>query len=127
MPSDKAHLAPVGTTRPAPRVTQPVAAPIPAAPGTKPAAKGYACPGYSGLQTKIPLPSLLADTFAWGNNPPYKIGNGAGDIKWESNPYNDPSWHLWVHSLRWLGNGIDAGRAGNSTAMKHSLTIIQDW
>ncbi|MET7280421.1 heparinase II/III family protein [Kribbella sp. NPDC005582] len=127
MPSDKAHLAPVGTARPAPRGTQPVAAPIPAAPGTKPAARGYACPGYSGLQTKIPLPSLLADTFAWGNNPPYKIGNGAGDIKWESNPYNDPSWHLWVHSLRWLGNGIDAGRAGNSTAMKHSLTIIQDW
>ncbi|MFC9691129.1 heparinase II/III family protein [Kribbella sp. NPDC056951] len=127
MPSEKGHIAPVGTTRPTAPVSQPVAAPVPAAPRTTPATKGYTCPGYSGLQQKIPLKMVLEDTFAWGNNPPYKAGNGSGDIKWESNPYQDPSWHLWLHSLRWLGNGIDSMKAGNAAARTHTLAIIQDW
>ncbi|MFB6721147.1 heparinase II/III family protein [Kribbella sp. NPDC056345] len=128
MPGEQEQVAPVGAATPDRRVTQPVAAPLPVKPpGTKPAAKGYPCQGYSGLQKKVPLKMVLEDTFAWGNNPPYKAGNGAGDIKWESNPYQDPSWHLWLHSLRWLGNGIDHTKAGNAAARTHTLAIIRDW
>ncbi|WP_405059508.1 heparinase II/III-family protein [Kribbella sp. NBC_01505] len=123
MPGEQPQLAPVGTAPPTERLSKLP----PAAPGAKPADTGYRCTGYSGLQVKIPLPAMLNDTFAWGNNPPYKVGNGAGDINWDSDPYKDPSWHLWLHSLRWLGNGIDATRAGNKEAMKHTLTIVQDW
>ncbi|TDD57892.1 hypothetical protein E1263_21620 [Kribbella antibiotica] len=115
------------TAEPVPPPLTRLSTPLSPAPGVKPVPVGYACPGYSGLQKDIPLSMVLNDTFAWGKNPPYKVGNGAGDITWGSNPYNDPSWHLWVHSLRWLGNGIDAARAGNATAMKHTLAIIQDW
>ncbi|MFF1822849.1 heparinase II/III family protein [Kribbella sp. NPDC058245] len=108
----------------------PTAVPSPGAKKpAKPVASGYACPGYSGLQKSVLLPMMLNDTFAWGNNAAYKVGNGSGDIKWESDPYTDPSWHLWLHSLRWLGNGIDSTRAGNAKAKarNHTLGIIQDW
>jgi hypothetical protein len=87
----------------------------------------YECPGYSGIQSKIPVPMLMADTFAWGNDPPAKVGNGSGDIDWRSNPYNNSSWYMWFHSLRWLGQGIIAGQNGDRTALTHSLAIIHDW
>jgi hypothetical protein len=87
----------------------------------------YQCSGYSGIDRKVPLPALLRDTFAWGDDPPYRVGNGAGDIQWRSDPYGEPSWYMWLHSLRWLGQGIEAGRKGDKRALTHVTAIIQDW
>ncbi|WP_165956787.1 heparinase II/III domain-containing protein [Kribbella antibiotica] len=102
---------------------------LPGTPMSAPALGGpsYPCQGFSGIEKKVPLPALLKDTFAWGNTAPYKVGNGSGDIKWDSDPYQNLSWHLWLHSLRWLGNGVYAMRAGDAKASKHVLAIVKDW
>jgi hypothetical protein len=106
-----------------PSATRPT---TPAKPGqVKPAT--YACPQYSGIDTPNPLPRLYEDTFQWSVYPAYQVGNGKGDVNWRSNPYNQPSWYMWLHSLRWLGQGIEAARAGDKKAMARVTTIIHDW
>ncbi|WP_406053678.1 hypothetical protein [Kribbella sp. NBC_00889] len=69
----------------------------------------------------------MRDTFAWGNDPAYKVGDGSGDVRWRSDPYHKPSWYMWLHSLRWLGHGIIAARTGDRKAMTHTMAIIHDW
>jgi hypothetical protein len=112
-----------GTTPPEPIVSTP---PTTAPPSTPVVANGtYQCPGYSGIEE--PVPMVLTDTFSWGDDPPYQVGNGRGDVNWKSDPYHKPSWYMWLHSLRWLGNGIEAGAAGDRKALTHVMAIIQDW
>ncbi|NEA31726.1 heparinase II/III family protein [Streptomyces sp. SID13031] len=87
----------------------------------------YACPGYSGIERTNPLSRLYQDTFEWSVNPPYQVGNGKGDINWRSDPYNQRSWYMWLHSLRWLGKGIRAAGNGDKLALTRVTTIIHDW
>lgn len=99
----------------------------PAKPGQVPQAK-YVCPGYSGINADNPVSRLYEDTFQWGKVlPAYQVGNGKGDINWRLNPYDQPSWYMWLHSLRWLGTGIEAARAGNKKAMARVTAIVHDW
>ncbi|MGZ0153426.1 heparinase II/III domain-containing protein [Kribbella sp. WER1] len=110
------------TDEPLPGVDTPATPP----PSTPVANTGtYECPGYSGIQ--VPLTMLMTDTFAWGDDPAYKVGNGNGDINWRADPYKKPSWYMWLHSLRWLGKGIEAGGRGDRKALTHVLAIIHDW
>jgi hypothetical protein len=106
-----------------PSATGPTTAALPgkATPGK------YVCPGYSGIDQPNPVARLYQDTFEWSQHPPYQVGNGKGDIDWRANPYNQPSWYMWLHSLRWLGQGIDAAKAGDKKAMARVTTIIHDW
>jgi len=116
---------------PSPSVITPpsVASPSPTRSPSKPVAQTgtYQCSGFSGIDAKVPLPMLLQDTFAWGDDPPYRVGDGSGDIRWRSDPYNKPSWYMWLHSLRWLGQGIEAAKKGNRPALTHVMAVIQDW
>jgi len=87
----------------------------------------YQCPGFSGIESRVPVDMLLRDTFVWGDDPPYQVGNGSGDVRWRSDPYKKPSWYMWLHSLRWLGQGIRAAGAGDRQALTHVMAIIHDW
>jgi len=87
----------------------------------------YSCPAYSGIDRTNPLTSLYADTFAWGTGAPYKVGNGKGDVDWSLNPYQNPSWYMWFHSLRWLGQGIAAAGKGDKRALAKVSAITRDW
>ncbi|MEI8407382.1 MULTISPECIES: heparinase II/III domain-containing protein [unclassified Kribbella] len=87
----------------------------------------YTCPAYSGIDGKNPVANLYRDTFAWGTGAPYKVGNGNGDVDWSLNPYQNPSWYMWFHSLRWLGQGIVAGGKGDKRALARVSAIAQDW
>ncbi|WP_460662823.1 heparinase II/III domain-containing protein [Kribbella swartbergensis] len=115
-PSPSVVTPPAATTSPTPSPSKPVART-----GT------YQCTGFSGIEAKVPLPMLLRDTFAWGDDPPYQVGDGSGDIRWRSDPYGKPSWYMWLHSLRWLGQGIQAAGKGNRPALSHTMAIIRDW
>lgn len=133
MPSarDRSVAATVpGSVSPSPSVVTPsTTMPTPSTSASKPVARTgtYQCSGFSGIDAKVPLPALLRDTFAWGDDPPYQVGDGSGDIRWRSDPYSKPSWYMWLHSLRWLGQGIVAGGKGNRPALTHVMSIIQDW
>ncbi|NIK58925.1 heparinase II/III domain-containing protein [Kribbella shirazensis] len=117
-----APSVPSSTEEPLPGVDTPATPP----PSTPVANTGtYECPGFSGIQ--LPVSMVLDDTFAWGDDPPYKVGTGSGDINWRSDPYRKPSWYMWLHSLRWLGNGIHAGQRGDRKTLTHVLAIIHDW
>ena len=117
-PSDPA------STEPIPGVDTPAAPP----PSTPVAVTGtYECPGYSGIESKVPVSMVLQDTFVWGDDPPYQVGDGSGDINWRSDPYHKPSWYMWLHSLRWLGQGIKAATNGDRKALTHVMAIIHDW
>ncbi|WP_371402923.1 heparinase II/III-family protein [Kribbella sp. NBC_00662] len=122
-PSPKPTL-PDSTDEPLPGVDTPATPP----PATPVANTGtYECSGYSGIQSKVPVSMLMNDTFSWGDDPPYKVGNGNGDINWRSDPYKKPSWYMWLHSLRWLGQGIEAGQRGDRKVLAHTMAIIHDW
>ena len=83
--------------------------------------------GSAGSTTTNPLANLYRDTFAWGPYAPYKVGNGNGNINWRLNPYKNPSWYMWFHSLRWLGQGIIAAGKGDRPALARVNTIAHDW
>ncbi|GAA1555483.1 hypothetical protein GCM10009789_06170 [Kribbella sancticallisti] len=91
------------------------------------AAGTYTCPGFSTVDDKTPLEYLYKDTYAWGPYAPYQVGNGSGNINWRLNPYKNPSWYMWFHSLRWLGQGIMVASQGGTTAMNRVTTIVRDW
>ncbi|TFD49353.1 hypothetical protein E3T33_00400 [Cryobacterium sp. TMT1-2-1] len=87
----------------------------------------YTCSGYAGIDTKNPPSALMADTFAWGPFTPYRVGDGTGNVNWRVNPYRNPSWYMWLHSLRWLGQGITAGSEGDLVTLEHTAAIARDW
>ena len=87
----------------------------------------YGCPGYSGIEKPHTLALLYQDTFVWSTFPAYQIGNGKGNINWRADPYDNPSWYMWMHSLRWLGQGIRAAGAGDRKALARVTTIARDW
>ena len=110
---------------PDPTVSQ---TPEPPTPPPTPARRDvYTCPAYSGIDRDNPLANLYKDTYTWGTTPPTKVGNGKGDINWRLNPDNNPSWYMWLHSLRWLGQGIAAGGRGDKAALQRVSTIARDW
>ncbi|MEU4191971.1 heparinase II/III family protein [Kribbella sp. NPDC026611] len=98
-------------------------------PPEKPVANtnSYACTGYSGIESRVPVSMIYQDTFVWGDDPPYQVGDGNGDVNWKSDPYKKPSWYMWLHSLRWLGQGIQAAERGDRKALTHVMAIIHDW
>ena len=106
---------------PATDITTPKSAKTTAAAGT------YTCPGFSSVDDATPVSYLLQDTYAWGGFKAYKVGNGSGNINWKLNPYNNPSWYMWFHSLRWLGQGVVAAGQGETAALGRVTTILHDW
>jgi hypothetical protein len=105
---------------PAPRPT------TPKPPKHAPPAK-YACPGFSGIEKPNPVGMLYQDTFVWSTFPAFQVGNGKGNINWRADPYDNPSWYMWMHSLRWLGQGVRAAESGDRKALTRVTTIIHDW
>lgn len=87
----------------------------------------YVCPGFSTIDDAVPLSAVMNDTFIWSNFAPYKVGDGKGNISWKLNPYKNPSWYMWLHSLRWIGQGVTAAAAGDDAALAHVLAIVHDW
>jgi hypothetical protein len=95
---------------------------------TTAAANGhYACPGYSTIDDAVPLSAVMNDTFIWSKFKATKVGDGKGNINWKANPYKNPSWYMWLHSLRWIGQGITAASNGDKAALTHVTAIARDW
>ncbi|MFI5690940.1 heparinase II/III family protein [Kribbella sp. NPDC051586] len=99
----------------------------PTAPPTPAKQDTYTCPAYSGIDHTNPVSNLYQDTFTWGTTPATKVGDGKGNINWRMNPDKNPSWYMWLHSLRWLGQGITAGAKGDKRALQRVSTIARDW
>ncbi|MGW1341888.1 heparinase II/III domain-containing protein [Kribbella sp. NPDC002412] len=91
------------------------------------AAGTYTCPGFSTVDDATPLSYVMNDYYAWGGFKAVRVGNGSGNINWKLNPYGNPSWYMWFHSLRWLGQGIIAAGKGDANAIAHVTTIVSDW
>jgi len=87
----------------------------------------YPCPSYGGIDRTNPAPAVSADTYAWGPFPPVRVGDGFGNVNWKLNPYKNASWYMYLHSLRWLGQAITAGAAGDLDALDHVRAIAKDW
>lgn len=96
-------------------------------PPSERAAGTYTCPGFSSIDDANPLSNLYRDVYAWGPFAPYRVGNGSGNINWRLDPYRNPSWYMWFHSLRWLGQGIVAAGAGDRDALARVTAIVRDW
>ncbi|MFB6724972.1 heparinase II/III family protein [Kribbella sp. NPDC056345] len=114
------------------RVPEPSAKPVRAElPQTAPVAaterNTYTCATYSGIERPNPVQNLYRDTFAWGTTPPYQVGDGRGNVNWRLNPAHNPSWYMWLHSLRWLGQGIRAAGKGDRRALQRVDAIAHDW
>ena len=102
------------------------AAPRTAAEGAT-SAGTYTCPGFSTVDDATTVAMLKSDLFAWGPYAAYKVGNGSGNVNWRLNPYKNPSWYMWFHSLRWLGQGIMAAGQGDTAALARVAAITKDW
>ncbi|TDW17585.1 heparinase II/III domain-containing protein [Kribbella kalugense] len=122
-------VVPWGGSKPeaAPDPTVSHTAEPPTAPPTPAKQNTYTCTPYSGIDQANPVANLYRDTYTWGTTPPTKIGDGKGNINWRLNPDNNPSWYMWLHSLRWLGQGITAGAKGDKRALQRVSAIAHDW
>ncbi|WP_238161938.1 heparinase II/III domain-containing protein [Kribbella antibiotica] len=114
------------------RVSEPLRKPVPtvvqqSAPVASTPSNAYTCAPYSGIERPNPVGNLYRDTFAWGTTPPYRVGDGHGDVNWRLNPADNPSWYMWLHSLRWLGQGIRAAGKGDKRALQRVDAIAHDW
>ncbi|GAB3944226.1 hypothetical protein GCM10029976_068000 [Kribbella albertanoniae] len=87
----------------------------------------YVCPGFSTIDDAVPLSAVMDDTFIWSTYAPYKVGDGSGNVNWKLNPHNNPSWYMWLHSLRWIGQGVTAAAEGDKAALDHVTAIVHDW
>jgi hypothetical protein len=87
----------------------------------------YTCTGFGSVDDNTPLSQVLKDQYTWEGFPTTKLGDGKGNINWRLNPYKNPSWYMWMHSLRWMGQGILAGQDGNLVALDHAKAIARDW
>jgi Heparinase II/III-like protein len=92
-----------------------------------PGASLYPCPGYGGVDRTNPVSAVKADIYAWGPYAPYRVGNGSGNVNWRLNPYKNATWYMNLHSLRWVGQAITAGAAGDAAALDHVRAIAKDW
>lgn len=91
------------------------------------AAGTYACSGFGGVDRSTSPYEITRDIYEWGGFAAYRVGNGAGDVNWRLNPYNNPSWYMWLHSLRWLGQGIMQASTGDVAMLDRVGVTIQDW
>lgn len=90
----------------------------------------YKCELFGGVEAKVPVSAVLKDTYAWSRFAAVRVGNGYGNINWKLDPYAQPSWRINLHSLRWMGQAINAwvkAPAANQSAYKRVLTVTQDW
>lgn len=94
---------------------------------TTAAAPTYTCPGFGTVDDAVSPYEITRDVYEWGGFPAYKVGNGTGNINWRVNPYNNPSWYMWFHSLRWLGQGILQASTGDIPMLDRTGVVIQDW
>lgn len=101
--------------------------PLPGRRSLAPGASLYPCPSYGGIERTNPASAVKADIYAWGPYPRVKVGNGSGNVIWTINPYKNASWYMYFHSLRWLGQAISAGAAGDLDALNHVRVITKDW
>jgi hypothetical protein len=91
------------------------------------AAKGSACPGYNGLIGLNPPAQVMAGRFALPQVPPVKVGRGA-DVDWRLERDGNPSWHMWLHTLKWTGALIESYAAtGEVRHLDRASAIAQDW
>ncbi len=86
-----------------------------------------ACIGYQSFLSTNSRDQVLDDSFTWGTYGRYKVGDGTGDINWLANPFRHVSWYMWLHSLRWIGSAIEAGKNGDQRALTHAKAIARDW
>lgn len=92
----------------------------------------YPCRGYGAMDVSNPLTQVMADRFRWGAWPAAKVGNGSGNIAWGANPYRQPSWFTWFHSLQWIGAIVKKATEGYTAQRDPSVllraeTIAADW
>ncbi|HUR74614.1 MAG TPA: heparinase II/III family protein [Sporichthya sp.] len=46
----------------------------------------------------------------------------AGDINWAADPYHDPTWRLWFHSLKWMESLVVSGNAADLALARRIAT-----
>ena len=101
--------------------------PLPGVRSLAPGASLYPCPGYGGVDGTNPVQAVKADIYAWGPFPGVTVGDGSGNVNWRLNPHKNASWYMYLHSLRWVGQAITAGAAGDVAALNHVRAIAMDW
>ncbi|MGJ7442309.1 heparinase II/III domain-containing protein [Aquipuribacter sp. MA13-6] len=91
------------------------------------AGTGMPCPGYNGLQSLNPVSNVMAAKFTIPGVPTTTVGSGS-DINWRMERAGNPSWHMWLHTLKWTGALIQSYAAtGDRTHLNRASAIAQDW
>ncbi len=102
------------------------------------------CAALAGTASAAPLGpfSCLPANGLSSYNPPDKVMSGivtipgyssvnigtSGNVNWALNPYSDPSWQRWFHSLKWLEPTIlSYMRTGDAAQGTRIQAIAHDW
>ena len=91
------------------------------------AGSGSACPGYNGLISLNPASQVMAARFAIPQVPAETVGRGA-DIDWRLEREGNPSWHMWLHTMKWTGSLIKSYESsGDVGHLNRASAIARDW
>ncbi|HUR76176.1 MAG TPA: heparinase II/III family protein, partial [Sporichthya sp.] len=81
------------------------------------------CGWQSGLAKQNPPASIRADMLTLSGFDPAKLKLN-GDVNWYADPFDDPTWQLWFHSLKWMESLVVSG---NSADLMLARRIVTDF
>ncbi len=79
------------------------------------------CGWQSGLAKQNTPASIRAGVLKLSVFDPAKLKLN-GDVNWNADPFNDPTWQLWFHSLKWMDSLVLSGNPADLTLARRIVT-----
>ncbi|HUR74613.1 MAG TPA: heparinase II/III family protein [Sporichthya sp.] len=83
------------------------------------------CGWQAGMATANPPSAIRSGVLKLPQFSPVKL-NLTGDVNWAADPYRDPTWTLWFHSLKWMESLATSGDAADLALARAIVTDFLD-
>ena len=87
----------------------------------------WGCLGYNGLRQYNPAGAVAAGMMKVPSLPAHRVAVGS-DVDWRLDPFRNPTWRMWLHSLNWTGDLIERALVQrDESARDLALGIARDY
>lgn len=94
---------------------------VPAAEAAPPPITRAGCGWQATMSTANPPAAIRAGVLTLPKYAPVAMPL-AGDVNWATDPYQDPTWRLWFHSLKWIEGLVVSGSAADLALARATVT-----
>ena len=79
------------------------------------------CGWQSGLANQNTPSSIRSGVLTLSGFAPTRLKLN-GNVNWFANPYGDPTWQLWFHSLKWMESLVVSGNPADLVLARRIVT-----